>query len=194
MWNWPTNQVELILLRHGLTKGNEEKRYIGRSDESLSKKGMEQVQSITLFTEQVFVSPMKRCIETSQIVFPNVHYEIISNFKEIDFGDFEGKNYQELSNNSDYQAWIDSNGTYPFPNGESQKEFITRSILGFEDMVKKIHEERVACVIHGGTIMAILSHYTNTPYFDYQVKNGEGYICTLTMDQTIKISNIRRLV
>ena len=33
----------------------------------------------------------------------------------------------------------------------------------------------VAAVVHGGTIMALLSHYCGGDYFSYQVKNAEGY-------------------
>ena len=35
----------------------------------------------------------------------------------------------------------------------------------------------VVCVVHGGTIMALLSHFAGGEYFDYQCKNGEGYRC-----------------
>ena len=30
MWNWTENQIELYLIRHGMTLGNVEHRYIGR--------------------------------------------------------------------------------------------------------------------------------------------------------------------
>ena len=33
----------------------------------------------------------------------------------------------------------------------------------------------VTAVVHGGTIMAVLSSLTGGEYFDFQVKNGEGY-------------------
>ena len=46
--------------------------------------------------------------------------------KECDFGDFENKNYKELSGNPDYQAWIDSGGALPFPGGEDPEGFRNR--------------------------------------------------------------------
>ena len=40
MWNWTENQIELYLIRHGMTPGNVEHRYIGRqTDEPLSEDG-----------------------------------------------------------------------------------------------------------------------------------------------------------
>lgn len=35
-----TNQVEIVLIRHGKTEGNKEKRYIGRTDQPLSEEGI----------------------------------------------------------------------------------------------------------------------------------------------------------
>ena len=40
----------------------------------------------------------------------------------MNFGAYEGKNYEDLKNDSYYQKWIDSNGTLPIPEGESQQE------------------------------------------------------------------------
>lgn len=108
----------------------------------------------------------------------------------MDFGAFEGHNYQELSKDQNYQRWIDSGGTLPFPEGESREEFICRSVAGYEKMVyhmKMIWErstasgqedrkiQSVSAVVHGGTIMALLSHFLDGEYFDYQAKCGQGY-------------------
>ena len=41
MRNRTENQIELVLIRHGATKANEERRYLGRTDEELSEKGKE---------------------------------------------------------------------------------------------------------------------------------------------------------
>ncbi len=56
----------------------------------------------------------------------------------MDFGQFEGKNYEELKDNPDYQKWIDSNGTLPFPGGEPREQFIRRSMEGFDWMMSDI--------------------------------------------------------
>lgn len=50
----------------------------------------------------------------------------------MDFGAFEGHNYQELAGDPAYQRWIDSGGTLPFPEGESREEFIRRNVAGYE--------------------------------------------------------------
>ena len=55
-----------------------------------------------------------------------VSYTHLPEFTEIDFGEFEGKNYEELKGNDAYQKWIDSGGALPFPNGESRDDYVKR--------------------------------------------------------------------
>ena len=139
---------------------------------------------------------MKRCVETAEILWPGFDrkkMQKVTDLRECDFGDFENKNYKELSGNGDYQAWIDSNGTLPFPNGESMDAFKSRCLEAFARIVEEVsgaEQEwiasgktgifRAGIVVHGGTIMAILEQYgyPKAAYFDYQVKNGCGYRLT----------------
>ena len=63
--------------------------------------------------QRVYVSPMKRCMETAKLIFKENFYEV-EELRECDFGIFENKNYKELSDCPEYQAWIDSGGTMTF--------------------------------------------------------------------------------
>ena len=190
--------AELILIRHGKTAGNLLGRYIGsRTDEPLCDEGREGLAGKQLpEVERLYVSPMKRCVETAEILWPGFDrkkMQKVMDRRECDFGDFENKNYKELSGNGDYQAWIDSNGTLPFPNGESMDAFKSRCLEAFARIVEEVsgaEQEwiasgktgifRAGIVVHGGTIMAILEQYgyPKAAYFDYQVKNGCGYRLT----------------
>lgn len=169
-----------ILIRHGATQGNLEGRYIGcRTDEPLCLEGAEALkQKKYPPVQRVYASPMKRCLETAEIIYPAVPVEIIPDFRECDFGLFEKKNYAELNGRADYQAWIDSGGTLPFPEGESRAEFTARCQAAFKALLKKEPNRDCAIIAHGGTIMAIMEAYAQPPgkYYDFQVKNGHGYI------------------
>lgn len=190
--------IEVILIRHGKTAGNLAGRYIGcRTDEPLCPEGMEELRKKEYPpVDMIFASPMKRCIETAELLWPELTKEagateeklyMVSGLQECDFGDFENKNYKELDGNPDYQAWIDSGGTLPFPNGESMDAFKLRCQDAFAQIVQELsggdapgQRSRIAIVVHGGTIMAILEKYgfPKKQYFDYQVKNGCGYVLT----------------
>jgi len=148
----------------------------------------------------LFCSPKKRCISTAKIICPGLKPHIITEFDEIDFGDFSGKNHEELKNHPEYEEWIVSNGTLAFPNGESREAFIERTMCGFQKMRKEAENLRcgyegtdagtekeaegifrnIVLVVHGGSIMAVLSTLAGGDYFDYQVGNGCGYCCELS--------------
>ena len=106
---------------------------------------------------RVFVSPMRRCVETANLLYPGVPQTIIGSFRECDFGDFENKNYAELNGRADYQAWIDSGGELPFPHGESRAQFAARCVTAFEQIRQQ--DEDCAVVAHGGTLMAIMEKF-----------------------------------
>lgn len=194
MWNLSENQITIVFIRHGITISNKEHRYLGRTDEALSEEGkaalLEQKSKNNYpKIELLFTSPMKRCIETAKLLYPDLQPMIVPEWEEIDFGAFEGKNYQDLKDDIRYQEWIDSNGTLPFPEGESQEEFIKRCVCGFQKMLESCknlsekqnqgRQKRIGAIVHGGIIMALLSAYYGGEYFDYQVSNGEGYECVL---------------
>ncbi len=173
--------MRIVFIRHGLTAGNLEKRYIGSTDEPLCLEGIVQLKNLAIPRSETLVcSPMKRCTETAEMLFPQQSIVLEGAFRECDFGDFEGKNYIELTGDPDYQKWIDSGGTLPFPNGESPQDFRERCTAAFDMLVSRYSDSQsLALVVHGGTIMSILEKYAvpHADYYDWHCDNGRGYIC-----------------
>lgn len=168
----------IYLIRHGLTAGNEEKRYIGRTDQPLSQKGIFALKGkIVPPTDEIVISPMLRCRQTAELLFPGRRYQVIDDFRECDFGKFEGKNYLELSDDPDYIAWIASYGKNKFPGGEDPKEFRKRCAEAFREYMSGIDPNKtVAFVVHGGTIMAISEMFDRAQkdFYEYSLPNGQG--------------------
>ena len=173
--------LKLWLIRHGMTEGNRHQRYIGVTDESLCEEGRNLLSNVTYPRAQaLFVSPLRRCRETARILFGDQEQRVIELLAECDFGEFENKNYKELADNPHYQEWIDSNGTLPFPGGESREGFKSRNLRGFDRVVSgciRSHVAEAALVIHGGTIMNIMEEYADIqkPFYEWHVRNGGGY-------------------
>lgn len=177
-------------IRHGKTAGNIEKRYIGKTDEQLCTEGKEEIKNNKYpDCDIVISSPMKRCIQTTEIIYPDKKIIICDDLRECDFGNFEGKNYIELSENPDYQKWIDSNGIDTFPYGENPHDFRKRCIDIFIKTVRKYSDKKLSFVVHGGTIMSIMEKFAipHRNYYDWQVKNGHGFV-TEYSDRKITIS------
>jgi len=110
----------IYLIRHGQSEGNVEsdKKYIihGQKDKSpLTKKGVNQIKKITQLTlnqkikiDLVITSPQKRALQSAMIIKNNLKNNILLNIddrlKDQDFGDFEGKSWDEIKEK--YQSFF----------------------------------------------------------------------------------------
>lgn len=189
--------MKIYLIRHGETKGNSLKRYIGVTDEPILQETYLKLKCLEYpQVEAVFESPMLRCRQTGEAIYPGIPVRIIEEFAECNFGKFENKSWMDMADDPEYQAWVDSNGLMPFPEGECLVDFQKRCCRGFERAVsecmrKKI--ENVAMVVHGGTIMSIMDRYMvpHRAYFDWAVKNGCGY--EIEIEPTLWTSSRREI-
>ena len=91
--------LKIMLIRHFATPGNEKRQYIGSTDEVLSEKTAFLKRSYPI-PEYIIASPMKRCVQTAKRIWgtdlsgcPIVLEPLM---RECDFGQFEGKTYEEL--------------------------------------------------------------------------------------------------
>ena len=196
--------MRLILIRHGMTKGNRERRYIGqRTDEPLCEEGIRGLRercALYPAVEKVYTSPMMRSIQTAEILYPELPRRILEELAETDFGRFEGRNAKELALDPCYQMWIDSGGALRFPGGESPEETAARAKNALEQILRECRTEQTgaaAVVTHGGPIMAIMHDFTGEPAYSFHAGNGEGYILTIsgnTMTEYQKIGALQERV
>ena len=183
------SKIKIVLIRHSITAGNEKKRYIGSTDEPLCEAGKELLKGkIYPSIQRLYASPMLRCRQTASLIYPECEMQVIDDFRECDFGEFENKNYLELADNPHYQEWIDSNGMLPFPQGESREGFQRRSRDAFVQMVNSCLEDGIssaAAVVHGGTIMSVLEACASEKkeYYGWHVENGGGYVLQVDKEQ-----------
>ena len=176
--------IEVLFIRHGATEGNLYRRYIGRTDEPLCEAGIAQVKALRkqgLSVDCLFVSPLLRARQTAELLFPQTAYTVVDGLAETDFGRFEGKSADELSNDPAYQAWVDAMCLTSIPDGESVAHFKKRCCKAFEETIQTVPAgSRVGFVVHGGVIMAILEEYARPKknFYDYHIGNGKCLACT----------------
>ncbi len=175
----------IYFIRHGQTKYNVEGRFVGSTDLPLTENGRKNIydlwheRSKHIDKEVIYSSPMKRCIETAHIIFPDEHLEIIKNMREMNFGVFEGKTHDELMDMQAYRNFRATSGKEKIPHGESGIEFGMRVLKGFFEMIGHMNKnsyETAALICHGGVIMAIFSMLCeeSDDIYYYHRDNGQG--------------------
>lgn len=185
-------------IRHALTRGAIEGRYIGQTDEELSKEGVDQLHQMMKdydypYADVVFSSSLKRCVQTAAILYPDKTPIEMRGFEECDFGEFEGHTAAELEKYEEFAQWL-SGGEDARPlNGESNSEFATRVCDCFVKTVEgmmKTGTQNAAIITHGGVIMSILSAFgvPELPMTEWLCPSGCGYTIRITPSLWSKIN------
>lgn len=180
--------MEIIWVRHFMTPGNRKKQYIGSTDEPLDVAMIPQDLKDYPRIESLTVSPMLRCRQTAELIWSGMPFETEPLMRELDFGEYERKTYEELKDEPVYQAWLDSGGVGAFPGGEDRADFQKRCVQGAENMISRLTASDCKCagvVVHGGTIMAVISAFDpeERPFYHWQVSNGNGYIIEIDPEE-----------
>ena len=176
---------QIHLLRHGITDGNVKGQYIGSKDIPLNDTGIEHIRSLDQNfiypgAAAYFTSPMQRCKQTLGIIYPDVKPIDIDEFRECDFGEFEGLTADELSGCKDFAEWLASDGSSAPPSGESGIEFGRRVCQAFEKIVEALMKTGIPSAVimtHGGVIMMILAQYglPEASMTEWAMEPGCGY-------------------
>lgn len=159
--------TRIMLVRHGYTYWNEQKRYQGFADIAMNPQGIEEAQKLAkrLAVEPIdtiYSSPLQRARQTAEIVNQNFSRDILTHelLKEINFGDWEGltfqqitKKYPELS-----RQWREKPALMRPPNGENFSDLQIRAITAFEEIHQQNKGKNVLIVSHGGLISVLICH------------------------------------
>lgn len=181
---------QIHFIRHGITESNLKGQYTGATDVSICGKGIEQLKKLSTQFDYpgaavFYTSPLKRCIQTCDILYPGITPIIVNELAECNFGAWEGKTALELKSDEQFKNWIENAQNTPPPEGESGIEFAHRVCSAFEKIVQgmmKSGTTSAVIVTHGGVIMTILSSYglPKAKPFDWMVDNGCGYSIRIT--------------
>ena len=184
------NSYVIYLIRNGLTDENLQGKYIGHTDVPLGEDGVRQLQSLCEQyeypePEAVFSSPLKRCLKTASVVYPDSEIIPVNELIECNFGEFEGKTADELQDHPVFPSWLAGETDIEPPFGESNMAFQKRVCECFckiVDGLMKTSIHKAAIVTHGGVIMTLLSSFglPEAPSHAWITPNGCGYTVRIT--------------
>ena len=173
--------MRLHIIRHGMTEANEKHLYCGHTDLPLSGQGRNSLVALkeTLIypTAAIHItSGLTRTFETLYILYERKPDLIIEEFKEMDFGDFEMKSYEDLKDEPAYQHWINGGSSATCPRGESRDGFKNRVTAGLNKL-SCLNAESAIVVCHGGVIVSIMEQLfpTEKNFYEWQPGFGRGY-------------------
>ncbi|HBS84009.1 histidine phosphatase family protein [Vreelandella alkaliphila] len=184
--------VELVAVRHGITAWNLERRYQGQRDIPLlfpdAEAGLLALRDALAEEcfDAVYSSDLNRCqqtLEWSQAAKPDVPLYLEPRLRELDFGDYEGKVYDELKDLPHYRAWIDSVGELQIPGGESSGQLRERLNAWLEEVAahaREHHYQKVLVVTHGGVIRELRRRFETIGFWEGIVHQAQGRRWKLT--------------
>ncbi|MBZ4037711.1 alpha-ribazole phosphatase [Flavobacterium sp. 17A] len=125
----------------------------------------------------IFSSPLKRCVLLAKHIQKNINvisYNEDDRLKEMNFGDWELKNWNEIPP-EELNPWMEDFVNIKVSNGESFIELHERVVAFLQDKIQNINQP-IVIVAHAGIIRSILCHYSSLPLkdaFENKVDFGE---------------------
>jgi alpha-ribazole phosphatase/probable phosphoglycerate mutase len=159
------------LIRHSAPAGAEGLCY-GRHDVPLSEDGRlqakklaEQFASETM--DAIYASPLRRAMDTAQILAERrgLAIETCDDLAEIDFGEFEGRSYQEIEAlfPEAFQMWMREPTQVRFPQGENFQDLRRRSLRALDFILARHAGQKIVIVSHAGVIRVLLAQALGIP-------------------------------
>jgi len=150
--------TELILIRHGETSWNRERRMQGQTDTQLSELGRAQAEAVGLRLAQhpfsaIYSSDLTRAWDTAAAIARASGHDIVREprLRECTFGVFEGLTYPEMAQRypAEHARFLLREADYAVPGGESPRQFYQRSLGCLEAIAAAHAGECVVVVTHG---------------------------------------------
>ena len=162
------NKMKLLIVRHGKTNWNTEKRAAGLTDIDLNEEGIEQAKVLRdkladTPIDVIISSPLKRAVKTAEIINENHNLDILIDQEAIErnLGVYEGQpNEQEIFNEIRYYT-----KNVPVEKGEDCKTY-TKRVFNFLDKIiqkYKDKEQTVLIVSHGFFLRSANWYFNGLP-------------------------------
>lgn len=182
------DKMKILLVRHGETDWNVQKRIQGSTDIPLNETGIRQAEKLaeTLAKRDtpirgIYTSRLKRAADTARIAAEKLGIEwmVLEGIEEINFGLWEGISWEEVAERfpEEFQVWKQNRRYEHPPKGESYQELLVRVVEALQKLIKELHVEEtskekdyikgdIVVVTHSADIMTLMSFIYETPFHE----------------------------
>jgi probable phosphoglycerate mutase len=186
-----TRTGTVFLLRHGDSRQDKIKRYIGQADIPLNAEGRAQAfcwqQKLAhIPLERIFCSDLSRSIETARIIAEGRSESVqpLHKFREINLGAWDGLSFDDVQRlyPSEYERRGADMVTYRTPGGECFADLAARVIPLFVEIVRG-SSGNLLIVGHSGVNMVIISHILGMPLENlFRIRQDYGCMNVIDFD------------
>ena len=152
----------LLLIRHGQSIANLEKRFAGQWNAELTETGIKQAKLTAQYIKEnynvskVYASDLSRAFETGKCVSDILGIEIIpnKNLREICAGNWESMTFDDIRAKyaEDFSVWTNDMGHSRCSGGESVAELAKRVISALTEIAQENDGKTVAIATHATPI------------------------------------------
>ncbi len=170
--------TKIILIRHGYSLGNKEKKFTGQLDLPLDAVGFVQADSIRDYilkeykVDKIFSSDLQRAYDTVKPLADALQLDVVTSkaLREFDVGLWSGVAIEEVKNKfpAEFEVYKNTPGMFRFPNGENYEEIQKRAVEFITDIAEENKEKTIVVGTHGGVIRVLRALWTDTPLSEIQ--------------------------
>ena len=152
--------MKVVILRHAETELNNSEKFCGRTDCNITENGriitakLAEVEPFISGFKAIYVSPLKRTVQTLKAIYSNAEYIVDERLIEISLGSWEGIEKKSV-NQSNRKAFL--KGLYTPPNAEETHKEVVYRIISFLKEIENTYNENdtILVVTHNGVIRTI---------------------------------------
>jgi probable phosphoglycerate mutase len=157
----------VLLIRHGQSKGNAERRFGGHTATPLSARGRKQAEATALALKAesltaIYSSDLERAIETARPLSNLTRLPVHETdaFRERSVGVMEGLTFEDAAQQhpDQYAALLRRDFDHVLAGGESYRQLLDRGQQKLEEIIRKHRGGKIAVFSHTGTICILALH------------------------------------
>lgn len=158
----------VLIVRHGETAYNLQRRYQGQKDIPLTSRGLAQASALAKYLEDepihyVFSSDLSRAEDTAWLIAKgkNLTVVILEELRERTYGAWEGMTFEEMSDQypDEVAKWQKRPFSYAPGRGEYFFQVRSRARKAWEIVLGSMSQRQTAVMVtHGGLMIALFSY------------------------------------
>lgn len=161
------NATNVLLIRHGQSKGNAERRFGGHTATPLSARGHKQAEATARILKSesitaIYSSDLARAMDTAKPLakLTGLMVNCTTAFRERDVGVMEGLTFEDAAQQhpEQYAALLRRDFEYVLMGGESYRQLLDRARQKLDEIIEEHRGGRIVVFSHTGTICILALH------------------------------------